>query len=160
MIDACHTNYPTIMNVLVIWYHLQQYFFVSHSQCETQIIKPTSVTFFKNIFSSPHHGLYAYSCVCFPSQSMAVWIYCCSCNIDLPLLDPCSPVISTAAMLSSSLFQLCAYRVAVFFSVLSDGPCYSRAKRPNYDEDNICYLAPAREAAHTALPLKGISVCV
>ncbi len=91
---------------------------------------------------------------------MAVWIFCCSCNIDLALLDPCSPVISTAAMLSSSLSELCAYGVAVFFSVLSDGPCYIRAKRPNYDEDNICYLAPAREAARTASPLKGISVCV
>lgn len=134
---------------------LQQYFFVSLSQCQTQIIQPTSVFF----FSSPSNGLHAYSCVCFPSQSMALWIYCCSCKIDLPLLDPCSPVISTAAMLSSSLSQLYRYRVAVFFSALSDGPCYSRAKRPNYDEDNICYLAPAREAAHTALPLKGISVC-
>ncbi|KAL7844610.1 hypothetical protein SRHO_G00231490 [Serrasalmus rhombeus] len=33
-------------------------------------------------------------------------------------------------------------------------------QRPNYDGDNICYLASARAVAHTALPLKDISVYV
>lgn len=49
--------------------------------------------------------------------------------------------------------------MAAFFSLFSDGFGFSHAKRPNYDGDNICYLALVRAAAHTSLPLKDISVC-